>query len=146
VIEFNCRLGDPEAQVVLPLTGGSLLEPMEAVARGGALQGAELGAAAGAALVTVLVSGGYPGAYAKGLPVTIPPDLEGPDVRLYHAGTETRDGRLVTSGGRVLGVTGLGPDLAVAAARSRASAARVVFENADWRRDIGRSELDSAKR
>ncbi len=141
VIEFNCRLGDPETQAVLPLTRGNLLEPMDAVARGGSLGGWDPDPAPGAALVTVVVSDGYPGAYRKGVPIELPSDLEGPHVRLFHAGT-TRDGeRLVTSGGRVFGVTGLGEDLELAAARSRAAAARVRFEGAAWRSDIGRSEL-----
>jgi phosphoribosylamine--glycine ligase len=141
VIEFNCRLGDPEAQVVLPLTRSDLVEPMEAVARGGSLEGWTPDLSPGAALVTVVVSGGYPGSYPKGLPIEIPADLEGPTVHLYHAGTAMSSDGLVTAGGRVFGVTGIGADLSEAAARSRAAAARVRFDGATWRRDIGRSEL-----
>ncbi len=89
----------------------------------------------------MIVSGGYPGPYAKGVPIEIPDDLEGPAVHLYHAGTALGPDGIVTAGGRVVGVTGIGADLAEAAARSRAAAARVQFEGAAWRKDIGRSEL-----
>lgn len=141
VIEFNCRLGDPEAQVVLPLTRGDLVEPMRAVARGASLEGWKPDLSPGAALVTVIVSGGYPGPYSKGLPIEIPDDLEGPGVHLYHAGTALEPDGLVTAGGRVFGVTGIGTDLREAATLSRDAAARVRFEGATWRKDIGRSEL-----
>jgi phosphoribosylamine--glycine ligase len=141
VIEFNCRLGDPEAQVVLPLTNSDLVEPMRAVARGAGLEGWTPDLSPGAALVTVVVSGGYPGSYEKGIPIEIPSDLEGPAVHLYHAGTAMGPDGLVTAGGRVFGVTGIGADLAEAAEQSRAAAARVRFEGATWRKDIGRSEL-----
>ena len=142
VIEFNCRLGDPEAQAVLPLTRGGLVDPMRAVARGGALDGWKPDLAPGSALVTVLVSDGYPGSYPKGLPIEIPEDLEGPEVHVYHAGTADSADGLVTSGGRVLGVTGIGADLSEAARRSREAAGRIRFEGAKFRRDIGHSELD----
>ena len=141
VVEFNCRLGDPEAQVVLPLTSASLLEPMAAIARGETPGDWTPGAVSGAALVTVVVSGGYPGPYPKGLPMEIPADLESEEVHVYHAGTALRDGQLVTAGGRVVGVTGMGADLGEAAARSRAAAARVRFQGAAWRSDIGHSEV-----
>lgn len=142
VVEFNCRLGDPEAQVVLPLTRSSLVEPMRAVARGEPLTGWSAEPAAGAALVTVLASGGYPGSYEKGKPIRIPPALEDEDRRIYHAGTARRGGELVTAGGRVLGVTGLGEDLPTAARRSRAGAEGVEFEGKRWRRDIGFHDLE----
>jgi phosphoribosylamine--glycine ligase len=140
VVEFNCRLGDPEAQVVLPLTGASLVEPMLAVARGEGLGDWEPGTREGAALTTVLASHGYPVEYPTGLPITIPGELEGDLLRIYHAGTDRRDGRLVTAGGRVLSVTGLGGTLAEAAGRSRDAAERIQFEGKTWRRDIGRVE------
>ena len=141
VVEFNCRLGDPEAQVVLPLTSADLAGPMAAVARGESLGDWSAGDSHGAALVTVVVSGGYPGSYPKDLPIEIPEDLETEDVHVYHAGTARQDGRLVTAGGRVLGITGLGEDLRSAARRSREAAARVRFEGAAWRSDIGHSEI-----
>jgi phosphoribosylamine--glycine ligase len=144
VVEFNCRLGDPEAQVVLPLTSADLAGPMAAVARGENLGDWSAGDSHGAALVTVVVSGGYPGSYPKGHPIEIPEDLETEDVHVYHAGTAHQDGRLVTAGGRVLGITGLGEDLRSAAERSREAAARVRFAGAAWRSDIGRSEIGPA--
>jgi len=141
VIEFNCRLGDPEAQAVLPLTRGHIVEPMRTVARGGALEGWTPDLAPGAALVTVLVSGGYPESYPTGLPITIPADLENAGVHVYHAGTAEGPDGLITAGGRVLGVTGIGADLDEAARYSREAAGRIHFEGATFRRDIGHSEL-----
>ncbi len=137
VLEFNCRLGDPEAQVVLPLTRGNLVEPMTAIARGEGLSDWQPPPPAGFALVTVLASGGYPEAYPRGLPIAVPDGIESEWLRVYHAGTATRDGQLVTAGGRVLGVTGIGDSLAEAGERSRTAAAAIEFENKHWRRDIG---------
>lgn len=142
VIEFNCRMGDPEAQVVLPLTRSSLVEPMTEVARGGTLEGWAPTFRDGAALITVLASGGYPTDYETGFPIRIPDDLEDEDLRVFHAGTERREGELVTAGGRVLGVVGLADDLEGAADRSRAAAERIVFEGKHWRRDIGRPGVE----
>lgn len=140
VVEFNCRLGDPEAQAVLPLMDDSLLEPLRAVAGGGSLEGWRPAPPTAAALTTVVVSGGYPGSVEAGVPIELPADLEGPDLHLYHAGTRLDGERLVTAGGRVFAVTGLGPDLESAGARSRAGAARIRFDGADWRPDLGRSD------
>ncbi len=140
VVEFNCRLGDPEAQVVLPLTMSNLIEPMLAVARGDGLGDWAAAMRGGAALVTVLASGGYPGPYDTGLPISIPPDLESETLRIYHAGTSVESGRLVTAGGRVLGVTGTGSTLSEAAAVSRTGAAAISFEGKHYRSDIGSSE------
>jgi len=140
VVEFNCRLGDPETQAVLPLMRDALLEPLRAVAWDGSLDGWSPAAPTGAALTTVVVSGTYPGAVEKGRPIDLPADLEGPDVHVYHAGTRLEGDRLVTSGGRVFGVTGLGPDLETAGERSRAAAGRIRFDGADWRPDIGRAD------
>lgn len=141
VVEFNCRMGDPETQVVLPLMTDSLLEPMLTVASGGSLAGWRPAPDSRAALTTVVVSGGYPGPITKGLPITLPADLESADLHVYHAGTATEGDRLVTAGGRVFGVTGIGSDLESAASLSRAGAARIAFEGADWRPDIGHSEM-----
>jgi phosphoribosylamine--glycine ligase len=144
VVEFNCRFGDPETQVVLPLLRSSLLEPMLAIARAESIAGTRLEWHPGAAATTVLASGGYPGAYSTGLPIRIPRDLEAAeDVIVFHAGTERReDGALVTSGGRVLAVTALAPTVAEAAARSRAAAERIEFDGRHFRRDIGRREAE----
>jgi len=140
VVEFNCRMGDPETQVVLPLTRSPLVEPFLAVARGESLAGWTPEAAEGAALVTVLASAGYPASSDLGRPIELP-EFDPAEVRVYHAGTADRAGALVTAGGRVLGVTGFGSDLAEAARRSREAAVRIRFEGAQWRRDIGWHEL-----
>lgn len=142
VIEFNARFGDPETQVVVPLLKSSLLEPMLAIARGESIRAMTLDWHTGAAVTTVLAAAGYPGKVASGDVISIPPGLEdGGDVRVYHAGTALKDGRLVTAGGRVLAVTGLGADLATAAERSRAAAERIEFAGRQYRRDIGWREL-----
>ncbi len=143
VLEFNCRFGDPEAQVVLPLTGTGLAEPMRAVARGGTLRGWTPDTSDGAALITVLASEGYPRDYEVGRAIEIPDDVPGPQRLVFHAGTERDGERLVTAGGRVLGVVGLGDDLPRAAARSREGAERIRFEGKQWRSDIGRHELSA---
>jgi phosphoribosylamine---glycine ligase len=145
VVEFNCRFGDPETQAVLPLLESSLLEPMEEIARGGSLRGARLDWDRGAAVTTVLAAGGYPGDYQKGHPITIPPGLEAEaGVLVFHAGTTRDGGRLLTAGGRVLAVTGLGRDIREAARRSRDAAEQITFEGRQYRRDIGWRELERA--
>ncbi|HSJ09156.1 MAG TPA: phosphoribosylamine--glycine ligase [Longimicrobiales bacterium] len=142
VIEFNARFGDPETQVVLPMLASSLLDPMLAIASGGSIRGAELTWREGAALTTVLAAGGYPGTIEKGHEIHVPDDVaSADDVIVFHAGTVIRDGRLLTAGGRVLAVTGLGPDLETAARRSRDAAARITFEGRQYRGDIGWREL-----
>src|SRR5690606_15719094 len=143
VVEFNARFGDPETQAVLPLLESSLLEPMLAIARGDSIAGTTLAWRRDAALTTVLAAAGYPGAYEKGKDIRIPAWVdEAEDVIIFHAGTRREDGRLVTSGGRVLAVTGIGPTLAEAAERSRAAAAAIEFEGKHYRRDIGWRELE----
>jgi len=142
VVEFNCRFGDPETQVVLPLLESSMLEPLLEIARGGSIRGWRPRWRDGAAVTTVLASGGYPGEYTKGLPITIPDALaDHPDLLLFHAGTRRDDGRLLTNGGRVLTVTGVGPTLGDAAAVSRAGAEAVSFPGKHYRRDIAWREL-----
>jgi len=139
VVEFNCRFGDPETQVVLPLLEANLLDALVAVARGESVAGWEPRARAGAALTTVLAAGGYPGAVGKGAPISIPAGLAGrEEVLVFHAGTAlSPEGALVTNGGRVLAVTGLGASLAEAGAQSRAAAAAIEFDGKQYRRDIG---------
>jgi phosphoribosylamine---glycine ligase len=142
VVEFNCRFGDPETQAVLPLLDSSLLEAMLEIARGGAVGGARLDWDDSAAVTTVLAAGGYPEDYARGERITIPAGLESePDVLIFHAGTVRDGGRLLTAGGRVLAVTGLGPDIRRAAERSRGAAEQITFEGRQFRRDIGWREL-----
>lgn len=146
VVEFNCRFGDPEAQVVLPLIESSLLELLRVVAEGGSLAGRSVVRRGGAAVTTVVASDGYPGPYEKGKVITIPDDLEREDLIVFHAGTALKDGALVTSGGRVVSVTALGATFATAVAASRAGAGRVGFDGAFFRSDIGwreRERLDA---
>lgn len=138
VVEFNCRFGDPETQVVLPMLRGSLAELLLASATGSLGDSEVAESLPGAAVTTVVASGGYPGDYRVGLPITIPPSLlDDPRVITFHAGTRLVDGRLVTSGGRVFAVTAFGADVADAAARSREAAEEIQFEGRLFRRDIG---------
>jgi phosphoribosylamine--glycine ligase len=150
VVEFNCRFGDPETEVVLPLLESSLLEPMLAIARGeglGRWDEEQLVWRDGAAVTTVLAAPGYPGSYPTGIPIQIPEELIGAeDVIPFHAGTTISDGQLVSNGGRVLVVTGLGPDIATAAERSRLAAQRISAGAFHLRRDIGWREIDRAIR
>ena len=143
VVEFNCRFGDPEAQVVLPLLEGSLLEPLQELAAGGGLAGWEPRWRDASALVTVLASDGYPTSYDTGFEIRIPDEIEDEsDLIVFHAGTRrTDDGALVTAGGRVLGVTGVGPTLADAAALSRRGAEAIQFQGKYYRSDIGWKEF-----
>ncbi|HSG47681.1 MAG TPA: phosphoribosylamine--glycine ligase [Longimicrobiales bacterium] len=142
VVEFNGRFGDPETQVVLPMLKSSLLELLVASA-----EGRGLGTLpppvwrSGAALTTVVASGGYPGDYEKGKAMDLSDVPTGDDTLVFHAGTARKDGALVTSGGRVLAVTGLGDTLAQAAERSRAGASGVRFQGSFYRNDIGWREL-----
>ncbi len=142
VIEFNCRFGDPETEVVLPLLASSLLEPVLEIARGGRLGTASLAWRPDAALTTVLASAGYPGPYARGKPILVPPWVdEAGDVVIFHMGTRIEDGRLVTAGGRVLAATAVAPTIEAAAARSREVAEAIRFDGKQFRRDIGWREV-----
>jgi phosphoribosylamine--glycine ligase len=135
VVEFNCRLGDPETQVVVPLIRSGLLALLDAAARGEALPPVET--RDGAAVTTVLAAAGYPDAPAKGAIIDIPADLDRA-VSVYQAGTRRRDdGALVTSGGRVLAVTAVADTFGAARAASVAAAERISFEGKQMRRDIG---------
>ncbi len=135
VVEFNCRFGDPETQAVLPLFSSSLLEPMMAVAEGSGLGGHTPVFADAAAVTTVLAADGYPGSYAKGAPISIPAPAG--RVHVFHAGTATKSGRLVVTGGRVLAVTAVDADFDAARSASRAAAASIEFEGRQYRGDIG---------
>jgi phosphoribosylamine--glycine ligase len=135
VVEFNCRLGDPETQVVLPLVERGLTECLWRVARGESPS--PLTMAAGCAVTTVLAARGYPDRPEKGAAISIPTRL--PDgVTVFHAGTSRDgDGTLRASGGRVLTVTAVAPAFALAQAKSREASAAIQFDGKIYRRDIG---------
>ena len=140
VIEYNCRFGDPETQVVLPLLESDLLKVMTACTEG-TLADTEVRFSDGAAACVILASGGYPVAYEKGKPITGLVDGQLPDepnVTVYHSGTAiTEDGQLVTNGGRVLGVTATGPRLTNALSHAYEAAEKISFEKLHKRSDIG---------
>lgn len=140
VLEFNCRFGDPETQAQLPRLKTDLLDVLEA-AVDGRLDQIELHWDDRHALCVVMASGGYPGKYPTGLPITgLPDDADRDDLAVFHAGTRREDGRIVTSGGRVLGVTALGESLADARCLAYDTAERIHFEGAHYRKDLGLPE------
>jgi phosphoribosylamine--glycine ligase len=140
VIEFNCRFGDPEAQVILPLLESDFLELMLSVA-GGRLDPAAVRWSDDILCGVVLASGGYPGAYSTGEPIS-GLDAVPPDVLVFHAGTRRReDGTVVTAGGRVLTVVGRGATCDLARARAYAGAATISFADGRYRRDIGDEDV-----
>lgn len=134
VIEYNCRFGDPETQVVLPLLKSDLLTVMQAVSED-RLNEIKLEFSEESACCVVLASGGYPQEYKTGYPIEIGNTTE---TRLYHAGSKLVDGRLCTSGGRVLGLTALAPTLEEAIEKAYAAVENVRFEHMHYRRDIGK--------
>lgn len=137
VIEFNCRLGDPETQAVLPLLDEDLLEPMLECARG-ALTPRPLRWKPERAVSVVLASGGYPDAYATGKPITGLEEAAAlPGVTLFHAGTALKEGEVVTAGGRVLCITAQATTFAEAVATAYEAAGRVEYEGKQLRTDIG---------
>ncbi len=144
VLEFNCRFGDPETQVILPLLDSDLLEIMLACVQG-RLADTPILWRDEAALTVVLASGGYPAKYATGLPIDGIERAEAQEgVVVFQAGTTLRQGEPYTAGGRVLAVSATGADLAQAARRAYAGAAEIRFERCHYRRDIGRSALQNA--
>ena len=138
VIEYNCRFGDPETQVVLPLLKTDLLTIFQAV-RDGRLSEVPVEFSDGAAACVILASGGYPQKYQTGFEIHGLDEMgQAPGVTVYHAGTRLEDGKFYTSGGRVLGVTAVGGDLSEALAKSYAAAEKIVFEGVHYRKDIGK--------
>lgn len=136
VLEYNARFGDPETQALLPRLDGDWLELLYAAATTG-LQGVTPRFAPGAAVCVVLASGGYPGAFASGAPIEGLSEAESREgVVVFHAGTQRRGDQFVTKGGRVLGVTALGADLASARERAYDAADRIRFKDMHVRRDI----------
>ena len=136
VIEYNCRFGDPETQVVLPLLESDLFEIMKSV-REGTLENCEVKFSDGSACCVIMASNGYPESYDKGFEITMPDDK-----LIYVAGAALKNEKLVTSGGRVLGVTETADDLKTAIEKAYELVEKVHFDNAFFRRDIGKKALE----
>ena len=142
VIEYNCRFGDPETQVVLPLLESDLFEIMVAT-RNSKLEETEVKFFNGCACCVVMASEGYPQKYDTGFEITFPADL---GAEVYVAGAKlSDDGKLLSGGGRVLGVTAIAETLEQAIAKSYAAVEQVHFANAYYRKDIGARALRAGK-
>ncbi|MGN1452022.1 MAG: phosphoribosylamine--glycine ligase, partial [Eubacteriales bacterium] len=136
VIEYNCRFGDPETQAVLPRLESSLLEIMLAITEE-RLSGVPVEWDSGACAAVVLASGGYPGAYRTGYPISGIEEAEAVGAKVFHAGTKLDGGKTVTSGGRVLAVSCRADTLGGALDSAYACASKISFENMHFRKDIG---------
>ena len=145
VVEFNARFGDPETQVVLPLYDGDLLDLMEAACKGSMASIAPVPVAPrGSAVCVVLASEGYPDAYETGKPIHGLEHLSGPGGLIaFHSGTMNKDGSVVTSGGRVLGLTAIteSMDLEQTIKRAYDGVRQISFEGMHFRKDIGAKAL-----
>ncbi len=137
VIEYNCRFGDPETQVVIPLLESDLLEIMMACTNG-TLAETEVKFKNASAACVVLASDGYPEKYDSGFPITVDGEVDG---KLYYAGAKLKDGEVVTAGGRVIGVTAVADDLTSAIAKAYKETEKVHFDNKYKRNDIGARAL-----
>jgi phosphoribosylamine--glycine ligase len=135
VLEFNCRFGDPETQAILPRLEGDLLEALAAAAAG-TLAGVELAAGPGAAVTVVLAAGGYPDKPETGVALEGILGAEAEGALVFHAGTALRGGSLVSSGGRVLNVTGTGASVAEARERAYRAVDRIEFAGVQYRHDV----------
>lgn len=144
VIEYNCRFGDPETQVVLPRLKTDIIDIFEAI-NNETLSELDIEWSEKACACVIMASGGYPKSYKKGVEITglILGQLDG--VTVYHAGTKIENDKLVTSGGRVLGVTALGDSLADALKKSYEAVENIHFDNAHYRKDIGKRALEANK-
>ncbi len=141
VLEFNCRFGDPETQVILPLLDSDLLEIALACVEG-RLAGVDVRWKPSAAACIVLASEGYPGKYPSGRKI-LGLDASHENALVFHAGTQTADERVVTAGGRVLGIVGMGETLPCALNSAYGAVGQISFEGMQFRRDIGQRALHS---
>ena len=141
VIEYNCRFGDPETQVVLPLLESDLLTVMQAVTEGTLAQ-TPVRFRKEHACCVIMASKGYPESYEKGYPLTIPADIAG---QVYVAGAREENGQLLTNGGRVLGATAVASTLPEAIRQAYGLVERIHFDNAYYRKDIGQRALKAVK-
>jgi phosphoribosylamine--glycine ligase len=135
VLEFNCRFGDPETQAILPRLEGDLLEALAAAAEG-TLAGVELAARPEAAVTVVLAANGYPDRPESGVPLGGIADAEATGALVFHAGTALRGGSLVSAGGRVLDVTGVGVSVGEARERAYRAVDQIEFAGVQYRRDV----------
>lgn len=144
VIEYNCRFGDPETQVVLPRLKTDIVDIFEAIDNE-TLSDLDVEWSDDACACVIMASGGYPKSYPKGIEITGLSNGQLDGVTVYHAGTKLKDNKLVTSGGRVLGVTALGDTLENALKKSYDAVEKIHFEGAHYRRDIGKRALEANK-
>jgi len=134
VIEYNARLGDPETEVIIPRIASDLYDLLEGVAHRD-LASREIKIVTDTAVTVMMVSGGYPDSYGKGFPVSGVENVT--ESIIFHAGTTMKDGRLVTSGGRVMAVTSMGSTMQEALDKSYSSVREISFNDMSYRRDIG---------
>lgn len=144
VIEYNCRFGDPETQVVLPRLKTDIVDIFEAIDNE-TLSDLDVEWSDDACACVIMASGGYPKSYPKGIEITGLSNGQLDGVTVYHAGTKLQDNKLVTSGGRVLGVTALGDTLENALKKSYDAVEKIHFEGVHYRRDIGKRALEANK-
>ncbi len=144
VIEYNCRFGDPETQVVLPRLKTDIVDIFEAIDNE-TLSDLDVEWSDDACACVIMASGGYPKSYPKGIEITGLSNGQLDGVTVYHAGTKLQDNKLVTSGGRVLGVTALGDTLENALKKSYDAVEKIHFEGAHYRHDIGKRALEANK-
>jgi len=142
VIEYNARMGDPETEVVIPRLKNDLVELFQAVANN-SLQNITIETDPSTAVTVMLVAGGYPGDYAKGKIITGAENCE--ESLIFHAGTALNDGKLVTSGGRVIAITSMGKSISEAVSRSLKYAESIQYDQKYFRKDIGQDLMDVAK-
>ncbi|XP_069886704.1 trifunctional purine biosynthetic protein adenosine-3 [Dipodomys merriami] len=137
VLEFNCRFGDPECQVILPLLQSDLYEVIQSTLDGRLSASLPIWLESHSAITVVMASKGYPGAYTKGTEITGFSEAQALGLEVFHAGTSLKDGKVVTSGGRVLTVTAIRENLLLALEEAKKGLAVIKFEGAVYRRDIG---------